>query len=613
MMYWVGVVARVHISPAYRTRVALVHYQLCPAFWERQPKVCHILVYQLAFYCALVRIRICRLSAEIVVNLQVPRTQTAGRGADAVAEAAWAFSLSTSAPSQQHAALPASDQQMASHASSQHLTLSGAASQAACGMQQDRDAMAGSQARQCGPSRFSLGASDAVQGGPELQAQHATDHSWSKLIPMGANSESAQHTPSHVRSEAPQSFPEGIPHSEGQTACLDGAAYNERSADRSFYVPSAAARAQPAHPPAIRTAQHGKQPHSQHAVSAAPANAMQHSKSRPQAWERSGRIRQDLVHLSAGHEQGIPGRLSTGAGIEANQMSQHSHSTHGAQQRGPSAASLCTSSVSTMAARPPEAVAGPQPRPLGSLGRPIQTPAWPCCMQPRNERQLPAAATEPRRQQLGSSGTGPALVSGSVDGVAGAAAAPGVNSQGRPGQQTMPMHAGAGVPGHAHGWPGALPPQQGSVPMSSVRTAQQPPQLHTQQQHPIGLNAHAAQRQTAQQSNSAARAGHLHQPITQSPGGATAPASSAGVANQIVSSRASNTAVASAAARPDQDAGIPGLLVLPEASGLGTHLAFMGKLPLSVMQSWVRIDVQAARAHLELTTEVGQPVLPPQT
>lgn len=544
------------------------------------------------------------------MNLQVPRTQTTGRGADAIAEAAWASSLSTSAPSQQHAASPLSDQQMASHASSQHLALSGADPQAACAVQRDRDGMAGSQARQCGPSRFSLGASDDVQGGPESQALHVAKHSLSRLIPMAADSGSAQHIPSHGRPMTLQSFPEVAPCSEGQTACLDGGSRNERSADRSSCAHSAAARAQPAHAPAPCTAQHEKHLDSQHHASAAPVNAAQHCRSRPQVWERRGHIHQGLIHLSAGHEQGLPGHLSTSAGLEASQMSHHSQGARVAQRPGPSAASLRTSKSSSMAAVPPGAVVGPQPKPMGNLGRPSQMPACPSSMQPRTERRLPASATAPRGQQVGSSGPAPALVPGSMGSGPSPATAAGVSLQGWPDQQTMPMHTGASMPEHACGRPVAMPPQHGPVPMSSMRTPQRPPQLHAQQKHYSGRpEAHAAQPQTAQQSSSAAGAGKLHQPIPQSSGRAATPASYAGRADQMVSSRASSPAVAAAAARPEQDAGKPGLLLLPDASGLEPHLASMGNLPLSVMQSWVRADVQAAMAHLELTSEVRQPVL----
>ena len=86
--------------------------------------------------------------------MQMPRTQTKGRGADAVSEAAWASSLSTSASSQQHASLPQPDRQSPAHVSSQNLAASSRAVQPNSQAGQGQAAMHGEQAGHHGPSRF---------------------------------------------------------------------------------------------------------------------------------------------------------------------------------------------------------------------------------------------------------------------------------------------------------------------------------------------------------------------------------------------------------------------------------------------------------------------------
>ena len=54
----------------------------------------------------------------------------------------------------------------------------------------------------------------------------------------------------------------------------------------------------------------------------------------------------------------------------------------------------------------------------------------------------------------------------------------------------------------------------------------------------------------------------------------------------------------------DHIAGNLNWIKLSSVSGLGTHLAFKGKLTLSTLQTWVKRDLDAALAHLKLTRKV---------
>ena len=577
-------------------------------------------------------------------NLQIPRTQTKGRGADAIAEAAWASSLATSASSQQHAAPPASDQQTASLASLERSTLLASHSQMASPMQLGPDVLAESQARQQGPPR----AIHDTKGQVDVLAQRATEGGLSRLSSMGDDCE-------------------WVSLLGRQTAHLDQAACSERSANRLSCPHNAAARALQAHAPAHRAVQSWQQLHSQHAASAAPASAAQHLMSRPQLQERRGHIHPEQQRLSADHEQGRPGPFSGGVGPEAGRVLQHSSARHVPQQPDPCTATLCTSSASGMAARMPGALSGSQPRPMGtkgSLGRPAQMAAHPSSMASTMQRQASAPVMVRHGQQHGSSGPAAVYIPRSADGVGSAAIASAVRAQRGPSQQAVHMHAGSSMPAVACGRLGPVPPQPGCGQRSSMATPQHLLRPHAQQQHHSDLpQPHAAQLHTDQQSSRAAVIASVHRPVLQpcgkagdlqhnfsvqnvhalaknqcstmslsnahQPGPATptlahpgnaseasAPArhthgvhaagagSHAGGLDPMVSNRAANPAGALHPAQADQHAGSSGLVLLPDASGVGSKPAFIGKLALSVMQSWVRKDLKAASSHLEATRKV---------
>ncbi len=377
---------------------------------------------------------------------------------------------------------------------------------------------------------------------------------------MGSDLQQARQTPSHSRPQQLQSIPEGALTPGGQAAHLEQAACSERSAQRLSCPLSVTPQAQQAHASATRAVQHGKQLRSQHAAGAAPASAAQHLMSRPGARDRRGYLTPDSKQSAAGHEQSSPGYLIPVARPEARQISQHSSAAPPSQQSGASAATRCTSIGPGVAAQIPGVISRPQPRPVGTLGnqgRPAQVPSLPSGVQLRPDRQAPAPAVALHGQQQGPCGPPDAInhLSGSI---ASAASAPGYRPQGRPGQQTGHMQAGARHAGtriEACRQPVTTPSQQSGVQISSMATPQRPPRLYEQQQHSsCPVKALAVQRQTAKQGSTAALA-----------------------------------------TGPQQ--------VVPQSSGVFGQ-ALMGKLPISVMQAWVQRDLEAACAHLELTEEV---------
>ena len=505
--------------------------------------------------------------------------------------------------SQQHAASPASDQQTASLASSEHIPLPAGHPQMASPMQLDPDVLAGSQQRQRGPPW----ASYDTKGRVDMLAQQATEGGLSRLSSMGDDSG-------------------GVSLLGRQTAHLDQAACSERSANRLFCPHSAAARAQQAHAPVHHAVQSGQKLHSQHAAGAAPASAAQHLMTRPQAQARRGHIHVNPGILSAGHEQSSPGISSTAAGPAANQGLQHSPASHIAEQSGPSAASICANTASNMAAQMPGAVFVSQPRPvgpMGNLGRPAQSPPFPSSMQPTLRRQPPAPVMALHGQHNGASGPSAAHVPRSVDSLGGAGVASGVRPQRWPGQQTTQRDAGARMPGQAC-LSGSMPSQQGCMQTTSMTTAQHAPQPHAQQQqqHNSLPWAHGGQQQVAQHSSRAAVSANLHHPVPQTSGKAGSLQHRAsenahglpvgqGSALSLESTRPPGLGRsvlghpgAAHAARADQDAGSSVLLLLPDASGAGSRPAFLGSLTLNIMQSWVRKDLKAASDHLEVTRQV---------
>ena len=425
-------------------------------------------------------------------------------------------------------------------------------------MQLDAIAASGSQSQQKGPSQASAGATINAKGRPDVLAQQAAGRSLSRLGSVAVDLKCGHQTPNHSRPQQLQIIPEVRPISGRQTAHLDQAACSERSAQGLSYPHSMTPQAQRAKASAPGAVQDRKQLHSQHAASAAPANAAQHLM--PEAQDRRGHINLYPKEWSTSLKQGSPGYLTPGARLEASQISQHASAGHGPQQSGSSAATRCMSNTPGGAAQTPGAMSGPQPRPAGPMditGRPAQVSALPSSMQPRHDRQAPAAVVALHRQQQGSYGPSGALVHRLAGNNAGAATAPGVGSQGWPGQQMGHTHAGvrhAGtcMPAEAGRQPGTLPLQHSGVQIPSMATAQP----REQQQHSSSpVKALVGQHQTALQSSTAALAAVPH--------------------------RAS-----------------------PQSHGVAGH-ALMGKLPLNVMQAWVRRDLEAARAHLEATTEVG--------
>lgn len=214
---------------------------------------------------------------------QMLRTQTKGRGADAVSGAAWASSLSTSASSQQHASLPPPDQQSPAHVSSQNLAASSRAVQPNSQAGQGQAAMHGEQAGHHGPSRYVPVHAEASPGqAPKPTGQNGHPGQYghqgqsaafsSKTVgpaagmhgsPWLAQSNAQQRPPAHMHPN-----PEGKPQARGNSGFADS-------------IMGGPGQARPA--PALSTAQ-------QRSVGSAPVKAAQRLMSRQHAHAKAAPV-----------------------------------------------------------------------------------------------------------------------------------------------------------------------------------------------------------------------------------------------------------------------------------------------------------------------------------
>jgi len=286
--------------------------------------------------------------------------------------------------------------------------------------------------------------------------------------------------------------------------------------------------------------------------------------------------------------------------------------------------------------------------------------------QPHSVGQVPTHSMPPHGQQHLLSNPAPFHGPGTIHRHAGGGKLSGVRPQGWPGQPTGRMQAGPDMPDQAASRHGSMRPQQRSsmataqqhqsqrdrngVPQASAAqnyTGQQaaslaqhsgktacyvPPNwaaLHAAgkeetSQH-IPTVQHVQQRlqkdhsksvlsktmrqygprtlchgQPEQEMHDSAPTGHLSD--RQVPA-----ADSAAGSPDLQRSAGKPAHAASDAPSVDHIVGNLNWIKLSSVSGLGTHLAFKGKLTLSTLQTWVKKDLDAALAHLELTRKVRPP------
>ena len=250
--------------------------------------------------------------------LQMPRTQTEGRGANAITEAAWASSLSMSMSTQQHVPLPASGQHSAGSATLQHRSASGACPQTDIPLQLNQKAKPSVPSRQQGPSRFSPTGDGKLESKPDSSAQQASEGSLAGLSPISLEMERRRTDAVNYNLKALHRSADVVPYPREQTYHIHPAEHREHTASIPGYSSSATAQMQRAHAgpahSALQQARHLESvpQHAMHIVSAAPANAAQHLMGRPHASAKGEHMQTGPRHMSAGREHATPGQWSSG-------------------------------------------------------------------------------------------------------------------------------------------------------------------------------------------------------------------------------------------------------------------------------------------------------------
>jgi len=248
----------------------------------------------------------------------MPRTQTEGRGANAITEAAWASSLSMSASTQQHVPSPASGQHIAGSTALQRRTASGSCPQTGSPMQPNQSAKPAVLCRQQGPPRFSPTGDGKPESNPDLSAQQVGEGSLAGLSPFSLEVERSQTDAVDGNSQALHRSANLVPYPRGQTDHTHPAEHRGHTASISIHSSSATAQMQRAHAgPAHSAPQQARHLESvpqqaMHIVSAAPANAAQHLMGRPQASAKGEHMQTGPRYMPASREHATPGQWSSG-------------------------------------------------------------------------------------------------------------------------------------------------------------------------------------------------------------------------------------------------------------------------------------------------------------
>ena len=216
--------------------------------------------------------------------MQMPRTQTRGRGAEAVTEGAWASSMSTSASSQQQgpSSSAAADPQHAAHGPSQQTSLTG--SQAHTGTPAQPGQTAGPEHSSQG---FGLSRLKPLDG-----SYPASKHDGSMGMPCPGRSIQQGPVPGMPTPSAPDLASRARQQPVGGVASLGSRA-----------AAPGQAHAHPGRAHQNRGLQGSVQQRGISADSSAPANAAQHIMSRPLARAVAGSTQAGLACTSQGQQQ----------------------------------------------------------------------------------------------------------------------------------------------------------------------------------------------------------------------------------------------------------------------------------------------------------------------
>ncbi len=248
----------------------------------------------------------------------MPRTQTEGRGANAITEAAWASSLSMSASTQQHVPSPASGQHIAGSATLQHQTDFGSCPQTGLPMQLNQNAEPSVPSRQQGPSSFTSTGDGRLESEPDSSAQQASEGSLAGLSPFSLEMERRRTDAVDGNPQALHRSAGVVPYPRGQTDHMHPAEHREHSASIPFNSSSATAQMQRAHAgPAHSGPQQARHlesvpQHAKHIVSGAPANAAQHLMGRPHASAKGEHMQTGPRYIPASREHATPKQWSSG-------------------------------------------------------------------------------------------------------------------------------------------------------------------------------------------------------------------------------------------------------------------------------------------------------------
>ena len=250
--------------------------------------------------------------------LQMPRTQTEGRGANAITEAAWASSLSMSASTQQHVPSIASGQHIAGSATLQHQTALGSCPQTGIPTQLNQSAKFSAPSRQQGPSRSGPTVDGEHESKPDLSAQQAGEGSLAGLSPFSLEQERRRADAADGKSQALHRSADVVPYPRAQADHIHPDEHREHTASIPFHSSTATAQMQRAHAgPAHSAPQQARHlesvpQHAMHIVSAAPANAALHLMGRPHASAKGEHMQTGPRYIPASREHATPGQWSSG-------------------------------------------------------------------------------------------------------------------------------------------------------------------------------------------------------------------------------------------------------------------------------------------------------------